>query len=109
MLEYKAHAKAVRDADVAKLIRDLDGGTAAFAMMLTRSANVCGRRDFDVEFTPLGKPILFVVRTNDCGAALGSVLKLALRYLARLIDSGDDKGGGPGRSWCRPSGAFTGG
>ena len=90
MLEYKAHAKAVRDADVAKLARDLDGGTAAFAMMLTRSANVCGRRDFDVEFTPLGKPILFVVRTDDCGAALGSVLKLALRYLARLTDAGED-------------------
>lgn len=97
MFEFKSHTKAVRDVDVAKLSRDLDNSEAAFALMLTRTANVCGRRDFDVEFTPLGKPMLFLVRTNDCGSALGSILKLALRLLSRMVDS-SCKGEGGGQA-----------
>ena len=104
MFEFKAHSKAVRDLDVAKLSRDLDSSEAAFALMLTRTANVCGRRDFDVECTPLGKPMLFLVRTNDCGPALGSILKLALRQLSRMVS--EEEGGGGGATKAQSAQAF---
>ena len=96
MFEFKAHAKAVGDADVAKLARDLDAGRASFAILATRTANVAGRRDFDVERTPGGKPMLFLVRTDDCPAAVGVLVRLALRFLVRLVTDDDDRRGGGG-------------
>ena len=78
---------------MAKLARDLDEGDCAFAVMATRSANVARRRDFSVERTPGGKPVLFLVRTDECPGALGPLLKVALRCLGRLVD--DDGDGEP--------------
>ena len=75
MLEYKSHARSVGDGDVAKLARDLDAGDCAFAVMATRTANVARRRDFSVERTPGGKPVLFLVRTDECPGAVGPLLR----------------------------------
>ena len=96
MLEYKSHSKAVGDADVIKLARDLDGSSSSFAIMLTRTANVTGRRDFDLERTSGGKPMLFIVRTDTCRQGLGSMVKLALRFLVRLVEANEDGAAGNG-------------
>ncbi len=87
MFEFKCHTHPVREAEVTKLARDLDGSRASFAIMTTRSVNVAGRRDFDVERTPgEGKPILFLLRTNDCSSAVPALLRQAVRFLNRLVN-----------------------
>lgn len=86
MFEFKSHTRPVREVEVAKLSRDLDSSQASFAIMLTRSVNVVGRRDFSIERTPTtGKPILFLVRTDDCASAVPSLLRQSLRFLTQLV------------------------
>lgn len=86
MFEFKCHTRPVREVEVTKLARDLDSSRASFAIMMTRSVNVVGRRDFDVERTPVeGKPILFLVRTDECVGAVSALLRQAMRFLTRLV------------------------
>ena len=93
LFEFKAHGRAVGEADVAKLARDLDSSKASFAIMMTRAANVSGRRDFDVEMTTRGKPMLFLVRTDECIADVGTLVRLSLRCLARFADDAHKSNG----------------
>lgn len=86
LLEYKSHGKSIGEADVTKLGRDLDQSKASFAIMLTRTANVAGKRDFDIETTAAGKPILFLVRTDECITNIGTIMRLAMRFLVRFVE-----------------------
>ena len=93
LIEFKAHGRSVGEADVSKLARDLDSSKASFAIMMTRAANVSGRRDFDVEMTTRGKPMLFLVRTDECIADIGTLMRLSLRCLVRFSDDARKSGG----------------
>ena len=93
LIEFKAHGRSVGETDVSKLARDLDSSKASFAIMMTRATNVSGRRDFDVEMTTCGKPMLFLVRMDECISDIGTLMRFSLCCLVRFSDDAHKSSG----------------
>ena len=94
LLEYKAHDTVIREHEIVKMYNDLDASKASYGIMCTRNVNVTGRKDFSIDRSPMGKPILFIIRTSGWGEyGISPVLRLALRILTHIVDNktiGDD-------------------